>query len=280
MMFTWGGGCARALWAEKYPNSVYHTCQTQKALHKLLLSPIIDPMGAWQFLILPLLLQMGQLKLRESADWSRVTELVDSPRASLEQSSLCVSHIQPWARHRKGSKDGWTEQAWGPGPSDTKSNPAIPPSGRGFWDTERDLTTTCLSAHLLMAVSIWESVTLSSLLRFRTTPSMSSNGRCWTTLARALDGGSSSGTGAGAELRGQMGPTPPLAPHVLHAAKELGALCKEHTGATSSPPTASQPLSHLGSFTQQTFTGTALALSWATRKVLTPNYACIGKALR
>lgn len=52
-----------------------------------------------------------------------------------------------------------------------------------------------LGTHLLMAVSIWESVTLSSLLRFRTTPSMSSNGRCWTTLAKALDGGSSSGMG-------------------------------------------------------------------------------------
>lgn len=58
-----------------------------------------------------------------------------------------------------------------------------------------------------------------------------------------------------------MGPTPPLAPHIFHAAKELGALCKEHTGASSSPPTASWPLSHLSSFTQQTFTGTALALS-------------------
>ena len=69
-----------------------------------------------------------------------------------------------------------------------------------------------------------------------------------------------------------MGPTPPLAPHVLHTVKELEALCKEHIGATSLPPTASRPLSHLSSFTQQTFTGTALALSWAKKKLLTPNY--------
>lgn len=82
-----------------------------------------------------------------------------------------------------------------------QSHPVEGASGR-----ERDLTTTRPSAHLLMAVSIWESVTLSSLLRFRTTPSMSSNGRCWTTLARALDGGSSSGTGARAELCRTSGP--------------------------------------------------------------------------
>lgn len=72
------------------------------------------------------------------------------------------------------------------------------------------------------------------------TPSMSSNGRCWTTLASALDGGSSSGTGGktGLSFARQAPPLLSSSP-CTHDAEELSWDSKEHIKATSS---ASQPL--------------------------------------
>lgn len=115
-----------------------------------------------------------------------------NPAAFLEQGSLSVTphdHHPSTGLHKKqlSHEEGLVQHPHPPqgAPGRRKTGPSAP--------------------HLLMAISIWASVTLSSLLRFRTTPSMSSKGRCWTTLARALDGGSSSGSAGKAELSSREG---------------------------------------------------------------------------
>ena len=99
------------------------------------LSPNMPPWKPDDFLYRHphLLVKRGKLSLREISELSRASELVPSLGASLEQ-GLCVSHIQPQARHKAGLKEIWMNgQARGPGPPDIKASPANPPpKKKGF----------------------------------------------------------------------------------------------------------------------------------------------------